>query len=64
MVMDGEGRVVFAGQVPLKGDASFHVDLKGRLPSGQFTLHAQIIVNGNAAASEIKRVSIAVPPPP
>src|SRR5262249_23951791 len=61
MVTDGEGRAVLTGQVPLAEDASFHVDLRGRLPSGQFTLHAQIIVNGNTTAAEIKRVSIAVP---
>jgi hypothetical protein len=64
MVTDGGDRVVLAGQVPLGEDAGFHVDLKGRLPSGQFTLHAQIIVNGDATAAEIKRVSITVPSPP
>jgi hypothetical protein len=61
MVTDDESRVVLAGQVGLAEDARFHLDLEGKLSSGQFTLHAQIIVNGNAAAAELKRIPIAIP---
>jgi hypothetical protein len=58
MVTDREGRVVLAGQVPLAQDASFHMDVSGKLLPGRFTLLAQMIVNGNAAKAEIKRVPI------
>jgi hypothetical protein len=60
MVTDSDGRVVLAGQVALAEDASFHVDLGGRLPSGDFTMHAQIVVNGNTTAAEIKRIPIVI----
>jgi hypothetical protein len=56
-VIDADGRVVLAGQVPLAA-ASFLIDLGGRLPSGNFTLLAEIIVNGNAMNAEIKRIPI------
>jgi hypothetical protein len=62
VVTDGEGRVVLAGQVPPTGDASFSVDLTGKLPSGRFTLIAQIIVNGNAMNTEIQRIPFEVAP--
>ena len=58
MVTDDTGRVVLAGQIPVADNARFHIDLSDRLPSGQFTLHAQIIVNGNAMAAEIKRIPV------
>jgi hypothetical protein len=60
VVTDGEGRVVLAGQAPLADDASFHVDLSGKLRPGNFTLAAQIIVNGNAMNAEIQRIPIEV----
>jgi hypothetical protein len=58
MITDSEGRIVLAGQVPLGDDASFHVDVGGKLPSGNFMFFAQVIVNGNAANTEIKRIPI------
>ncbi len=69
IVTDGAGRVVLAGVAPLGANASFHIDLAGRLPAGSYTLAAQIIVNGNAMNAEIERVAIEVaaapfkPPP-
>ena len=60
LVTDGEGRVVLAGQVAVADDASFHVDLAGKLPPGRFTLFAQILVNGNAMNADIQRVPIDV----
>ncbi len=62
LVTDGEGRVVLAGQVPVAADASFHLDVAGRLSPGSFTLAAQIIVNGNAMNADIYRIPIAVGP--
>ena len=64
LVTDGEDRVVLAGQAQLAGDASFHVDLAGKLPAGRFTLAAQIIVNGNAMNAEIRRIPVGVPSRP
>ena len=60
IVTDGEGRVVLAGQVALGADASFELDLDGKLPPGTFTLAAQIVVNANAMNAEIRRVPIDV----
>src|SRR5262249_19920235 len=58
MVTDGEGRVVLVGQVPLADDGNFHVDVRGKVSVGDFMVFAQVIVNGNAANAEIKRVPI------
>jgi len=58
LVTDGEGRVVLAGQVSVSADASFSLDFSSKLPSGRFTLIAQIIVNGNAMNAEIQRIPI------
>ena len=57
VVLDGEGRVVLAGQVAL-ASASFLIDLSGKLAAGQFTLLAEIIVNGNAMNAEIKQIPL------
>jgi hypothetical protein len=60
VVTDAEQRVVLAGQVALDEDAGFRIALAGKLPAGQFTLAAQIIVNGNAMNAEINRVPIEI----
>jgi hypothetical protein len=60
MITDRDGRVMLAGQVAVATDRRFHIDLDGKLPPGEFTLVAQIIVNGNAMNSDIKRVPISV----
>ena len=60
LVTDGEGRVVLAGQVSVSADASFSLDFSSKLPSGRFTLIAQIIVNGNAMNAEIQRIPIEI----
>jgi hypothetical protein len=58
--MDEEGRVVLAGQAPVAVDASFYLDLGDKLSAGRFTLMAQLIVNGNAMNTEIRRFPIEV----
>jgi len=63
IVTDGEGSVVVADQVAVADDASFRIDLTGKLPPGQFTLSAQIIVNANAMNAEIRRIPIEVSSP-
>jgi hypothetical protein len=60
LVTDGDGRVVLAGQVALAADASFRIDLAGRLPAGRFALAAQIIVNNNAMNAEIRRIPVEI----
>ena len=60
VVTDGEGRVVLAGRVALAEDASFRLDFSSKLPAGSFTLAAQIIVNGNAMNTDIRRIPIEV----
>jgi hypothetical protein len=60
LVTDGDGRVVLAGQVALAADASFTIELGGRLPAGRFTLAAQLIVNGNAMNAEIRRIPVEI----
>ena len=64
MVTDDEGRVVLAGQAPLAQDAGFHIDLGGKLPPGQFTLLAEMIVNGNAMNAQVERVPVVISPHP
>jgi hypothetical protein len=59
-VTDGDGRVVLAGQVAIGADASFRIDLRGRLPVGHFTLAVQLIVNANAMNAEIRRIPVEV----
>jgi hypothetical protein len=45
-------------------DAGFRIDLGGKLPAGQFTLLAEIVVNGNAMNAEIKRIPVVMPSAP
>jgi len=58
MVIDAQGRVVLAGQVPVASDASFYIDLGNLPPTGRFTLSAELIVNGNALNPEISRFAL------
>ena len=59
-VVDAEGRVALAG-VSLPGeDLTFAVELDGRLSAGQYTVMAEIIVNGNAMNSEIERIPVVI----
>jgi hypothetical protein len=60
LVTDGEGRAVLAGQVAPSADATFSLDFTGKLPPGQFTLIAQLIVDGNAMNAEIQRIPFEV----
>jgi hypothetical protein len=58
VVTDGAGRVVAAGRAPLDADASFRLDLAGKLPAGRLTLAAQLLVNDNAMNAEIATFAI------
>jgi hypothetical protein len=61
MVTDAEGRVLLAGQLALGSDATFQLELAGKLPPGRFTLSAEILVNGNAMNAEIRTMPIDAP---
>jgi hypothetical protein len=60
VLTDAQGRVALAGQVTLAPDASFHIGLTAKLPPGQFTLRAEMLVNGNAMNADIRRVPIVI----
>jgi hypothetical protein len=61
-VIDGDGRVATAGAIAPSEDWTFRVDLRGRLPAGRYTVHAQVTVNGNAMNVEIERIPIVISP--
>jgi hypothetical protein len=58
MVIDDKDRVVLAGGALLGQDATFRIDLGGRLPTGRYTMLAVIAVNGNVMNPDIRRIPI------
>jgi hypothetical protein len=60
VVVDSDGRVSLAGTALPQDDLSFMVELDDRLPSGQYTVMAEILVNGNAMNPEIERIPVVV----
>jgi hypothetical protein len=61
VVISADGRVALTGLVPIGADATFALDLKGRLPPpGTYTLSAYIAVSGNAMNAEIHRVPLII----
>jgi hypothetical protein len=60
IVTDGTHRVVLSEVAPLGAEAKFHIDFKGRLPPGRYTLAAIIAVNGNVMNAEIERIPVVV----
>jgi hypothetical protein len=61
LVTDADGRVVLAGVAALGAEASFQIDLEGRLPPGRYTLSVLMAVNGNVMNADINRMESAVP---
>jgi hypothetical protein len=60
VMVDAEDQVALVG-VSLPGeDLTFGIELDGRLPAGQYTIIAEILVNGNAMNSEIKRIPVVI----
>jgi hypothetical protein len=60
VVIDDEDRVVLA-DVALPGDdATFRIDLGGRLPAGQYTMLAVIAGNGNVMNPVIRRIPVVI----
>ena len=60
VVVDGDGRIALA-DVSLPGqDLTFAIELDGRLPAGQSTVMAEILVNSNAMNSELQRIPLVI----
>jgi hypothetical protein len=60
VVTDADGRIVLIGGSLPREDLTFAVELDGRLPAGQYTVMAEILVNGNAMNSEIERIPVVI----
>ena len=60
VVMDASGRIAHVGVSLPREDLTFVVELDDRLPAGQYTVMAEILVNGNAMNSEIKRIPVVI----
>jgi hypothetical protein len=58
IVTDENDRIVLSEVAPLGAEANFHIEVKGRLPPGRYTLAAVIAVNGNVMNAEIKRIAV------
>ena len=56
VVIDDKGGVVLAGTVALDDGVMFQINLNGKLPTGDYTIMALIVVNGNAANAAIRRI--------
>jgi hypothetical protein len=60
VVVDADGRIALIGVSLPREDLTFVVELDGRLPAGQYTVMAEILVNGNAMNSEIERIPVVI----
>src|SRR5262249_9377600 len=60
VVVDADGRVALVGVSLPQEDLSFAVELESRLPAGQYTVMAEILVNGNAMNPEIERIPVVI----
>jgi hypothetical protein len=59
-LVDADGRIALTGVSLAQEDLTFAIELDGRLPAGQYTVMAEILVNGNATNSEIERISVVI----
>ena len=62
VVIDDKGGVVLAGTVALDDGVTFQINLNGKLPTGDYTIMALIVVNGNAANAVIRRIPVQIAP--
>jgi hypothetical protein len=62
VVIDDKGGVVLAGTVALDDGVTFQIKLNGKLPTGDYTIMALIVVNGNAANAAIRRIPVQIAP--
>ena len=62
VIIDDKGGVVLAGTVALDDGVMFQINLNGKLPTGDYTIMALIVVNGNAANAAIRRIPVQIAP--
>jgi hypothetical protein len=62
VVIDDKGGVVLAVTVALDDGVTFQIKLNGKLPTGDYTIMALIVVNGNAANAAIRRIPVQIAP--
>ena len=60
VVIDAKGGVTLAGTVALDDGVTFQIDLNGKLPAGDYTMMALIMVGGNAANAAIRRIPVQI----
>jgi hypothetical protein len=60
-VIDESDRVALAGVARLDDDATFKIEVAGRLKPGRYTMSALIAVNGNVVNADIRRIPLVVP---
>jgi hypothetical protein len=59
-IVDDAGRVVLAGVARPGTDATFRIDLFGKLAPGSYTVLAEVVVDGNTMNAEIRRIPLVV----
>jgi hypothetical protein len=59
-VVNHQGRLALTGVAPAGKDEAFQIELDRELPAGQYTVMAEIIVNGNAINPEIARIPVTI----
>ncbi len=60
VVVDADGHIALAGTVSPQEDLTFAIALDDRLTPGQYTVMAEILVNGNAMNPEIERIPVVI----
>ena len=60
VVVDSDGKVVLSGRGRLQHDATFAVDLAGKLMPGRYTVMIALYLNGNTMNPDIRRISYRV----
>jgi hypothetical protein len=62
IVVNADSAVALAGVVQAQEDHAFQIPLDGRVPAGNYTVVAEILVNGNAMRPEIAKIPVTVGP--
>jgi hypothetical protein len=60
VVVDATGHVALTGTALPRDDLTFAIPLDDRLTPGQYTVMAEILVNGNAMNPEIERIPVVI----
>lgn len=61
VVLSPDGTVVQTGAAPYVGEGVFHIERRGALAPGLYTVMLALYLNDNAVAPEIKTVAYRVP---